>query len=166
MFEQIRFVIWDLDECFWRGTLTEGGIKEYVQENHDIVIELAKRGIISSICSKNDFSTVEAILREKGIFDYFVFPSIEWTAKGFRIKQIIEKVQLRAPTVLYIDDNSNNRAEALALIPDLQVADETSIPGLLGNPLLKGKDDEGLTRLAQYKLLEMRKADEAASGGE
>ena len=28
--EKVRLVIWDLDETFWRGTLTEGGI-EYVQ---------------------------------------------------------------------------------------------------------------------------------------
>lgn len=56
MTEPIRLVIWDLDETFWRGTLTEGGISEYVREHHDTVIELARRGI-TSICSKNDHST-------------------------------------------------------------------------------------------------------------
>jgi hypothetical protein len=39
----------DLDETFWKGILTEGGI-EYQQSPHDIVIELARRGIMSSIC--------------------------------------------------------------------------------------------------------------------
>jgi predicted enzyme involved in methoxymalonyl-ACP biosynthesis len=48
--EAIRLVVWDLDETFWRGTVTEGGITEYIQAHHDIVIELARRGIMSSIC--------------------------------------------------------------------------------------------------------------------
>ena len=26
--EEIRLVIWDLDETFWKGTLAEGGISE------------------------------------------------------------------------------------------------------------------------------------------
>jgi len=52
--EPIRLVIWDLDETFWKGTLTEGGIT-YRQDTHDIVTTLAQRGILSAICSKNDF---------------------------------------------------------------------------------------------------------------
>jgi hypothetical protein len=50
MAETIKLVIWDLDETFWRGTLDEGGITQYVQAHHDIVVELAQRGIMSSIC--------------------------------------------------------------------------------------------------------------------
>src|SRR6476620_5521637 len=92
--EPIRLVIWDLDETFWRGTLTEGGIHEYVQAHHDIVIELAKRGIISSICSKNDYETAEKILKEYAIWDYFVFPSLDWTPKGPRLQALIEDIQL------------------------------------------------------------------------
>ena len=75
--EAIRLVVWDLDETFWRGTLSEGGLQDYVRDHHDIVIELAKRGIISSICSKNDHATVEQILKQYGIWDYFILPSID-----------------------------------------------------------------------------------------
>ena len=46
--EAIRLVIWDLDETFWDGTLTEGGIA-YRRDHHDLVVELARRGIMSSI---------------------------------------------------------------------------------------------------------------------
>jgi hypothetical protein len=55
-----------------------------------------------------------------------------------------------------------NLNEAVYYVPELQIADETVIPGLLDNPLLKGKNDSGLTRLTQYKLLERRKQDETA----
>ncbi|NGM23450.1 HAD-IIIC family phosphatase [Roseomonas stagni] len=164
--EAVRLVVWDLDETFWRGTVTEGGIREYVQQHHDMIIELNRRGIMCSICSKNDFETVKAILVERGIWDYFIFPSISWEPKGLRIARLIEDVQLRAPTVLFLDDNPNNRAEAAALVPGLQVEDEHFVAGLLADPRFKGKDDAGLSRLKQYKLLETRKADEArATGG-
>ena len=166
MAEHVRLVVWDLDETFWRGTVTEGGIKEYVQQNHDIVIELARRGIMSSICSKNDLATVLPILEEKGILQYFIFPSVSWEAKGPRLAQLVETVQLRAPTVMFIDDNPNNRAEAAATVAGLQVESETFIPFMLDDPRFKGKDDHDLARLAQYRLLESRKLDEKkATGG-
>jgi FkbH-like protein len=163
--EAIRLVIWDLDDTFWRGVLSEGGVREYVREHHDIVVELARRGIVSSICSKNDRVAVEAVLREQGLWDYFVFPSVNWDPKGPRIADLVEKIGLRAPTVLFIDDNPGHRAEAAAAVPDLQIADETYIAGMQANPLLKGKDDAGLTRLKQYKLLEAKRRDEREAGG-
>jgi len=160
MAEAVRLVIWDLDETFWSGTLSEGGI-EYSPANHDLVIALAKRGIISTICSKNDMETTKAVLFEKGIWDYFVFPSIDWNPKGPRIKALIEDVQLRPETVLFIDDNPLNLREAEHFVPGLQVADVDVIPTLLSSPLFRGKNDEKLSRLNQYRLLETRKADEA-----
>ena len=166
--EAVRLVIWDLDETFWRGTVSEGGITEYVREHHDIVIELARRGILSSICSKNDESIILPILEREGIAEYFIFPSIAWSPKGPRLAALIEAVQLRAPTILFIDDNTLNRAEAAAYVPGLQIASERIIPDLLANPLLAGKRDPEMSRLKQYKLLETRKRDEAAasaSGG-
>jgi FkbH-like protein len=161
MVEPVRLVVWDLDDTFWQGTLTEGGMS-YRQDCHDIVVELARRGILSSICSKNDEASVRPILEQHQIWDYFVFPSINWDPKGPRIAALIETVQLRPATVMFIDDNPMNLNEAVYYVPELQIADETVIPGLLDNPLLKGKNDSGLTRLTQYKLLERRKQDETA----
>jgi FkbH-like protein len=162
MVEAVRLVIWDLDETFWRGTVTEGGIT-YRQDVHDIVVELSRRGILNSICSKNDEAVVRPILEQHGIWDYFVFPSINWEPKGPRIARLIETVQLRPTTILFIDDNPMNLNEAAFFAPGVQIAAETIIPDILKDPLFKGKDDSGLTRLAQYKLLERRKQDESAA---
>jgi FkbH-like protein len=160
MTEAVRLVIWDLDETFWHGTLTEGGYT-YNQAAHDLVIELAGRGIMNSICSKNDFDKVRAILEEHGIWDYFIFPSINWEPKGPRIQALIETVQLRPETVLLIDDNPMNLQEALYFTPAMQTAAETFIAEIANSPLFKGKNDRELSRLKQYKLLERRKAEEA-----
>ena len=166
MTEAVRLVIWDLDETFWEGTITEGGITAYLPAHHDIVIELARRGIVSSICSKNDAAPTLAYLRAKGIAEYFVFPSISWEPKGPRLQALIESIQLRPPTVMFIDDNPGNRGEAASMVPGLQVEDETFIGRMLDDPRFKGKDDSGLTRLAQYKLLEQRHGDEKQAAGD
>ena len=121
MTEPVRLVIWDLDETFWKGTLTEGGIS-FIDEHREIVKELAHRGIVSSICSKNDFATVKKILREHDAWDSFVFPSISWEPKGPRIAALIGfKWQLRPPTCMFIDDNPLNLNEARHFVPDLQI---------------------------------------------
>lgn len=163
--EPIRLVIWDLDDTYWNGTLSEGGIR-YRRDCHDTVVELAKRGIVSSICSKNHESDVREILEREGIWDKFVFPSINWEPKGPRLANLVEAVQLRPASILLIDDNPMNRAEAQHFAPGIQVADETIIPELLDSPLCRGKDDSELTRLAQYRLLERRHADEKAAGAD
>ena len=165
MAEAVRLVVWDLDETFWKGTLTEGGIREYVIEHHNIVIELAKRGIVSSICSKNDRDVVLKILEEQGIQDYFVFSSISWQPKGLRLAQLVSAVQLRATTVMFIDDNPNNLGEAQAAVPGLQVESEKFIPLMLSDPRFKGKSDSDLSRLKQYQLLDRRQSDEQSAAG-
>jgi FkbH-like protein len=161
MAEAVRLIIWDLDETFWRGTLTEGGIQEYRRDSHEAVLQLARRGIISTICSKNDYAAVKDILVREGIWNYFVFPSIDWTPKGQRVASLIETAQLRSASVLFIDDNPSNLAEAQALLPDLQVASEAVIPELR---FMSGKEDVGLTRLGHYKTLERRHSAKATAG--
>ncbi len=163
--EPVRLVIWDLDRTFWDGTLTEGG-HTYRRDIHDIVVTLAARGIVSSICSKNDHVRVQAILQAEGIWEYFVLPSIDWTAKGPRLAALVEDFGLRPPTVLFIDDNPANLAEATQSVPGLQVAPETCIAGLLDEPMLQGKPDPGLARLHQYRLLEQRRSAQRQSQGD
>lgn len=164
--EPVRLVVWDLDETFWKGTLTEGGISEYVQAHHDAVIELARRGIMSSVCSRNDPDQVLPILNEKKILDYFIFPSISWESKGVRLAALIEAVQLRPASVMFVDDNPGNLGEARAMVPGIQVEGVDFIGKMLEDPRFKGKDDSALTRLAQYKLLEARKRDEVQHSGD
>ena len=163
MTEAVRLVIWDLDETFWKGTLTEGGCT-FVPENRELVIELARRGIISSICSKNDFVTVQKLLIENGVWEYFVLPSISWTAKGPRIQSLIDTIGLRPSTAMFIDDNSLNLEEVRQFVPGIQTEGIDVIPQMLNLPKFRGKDDHGMSRLRQYKVLEKRKTDENAAG--
>jgi hypothetical protein len=136
--EDIRLVVRDLDETFWRGTLTEGGV-EVVPEHVEIVRALARRGVMSSICSKNDLAPVRDILVAHDIWRYFVFPDVSWAPKGPRVQALIEQAQLRPASVLFIDDNPTNLAEAARFVPAVNLADEGVIPRLLTHPQLTGK---------------------------
>ena len=163
MAERVRLIIWDLDETFWRGTLTEGGIR-LVPENRELVIHFAKRGIVSTICSKNDIDAVRDILVAAGLYDYFVLPSVSWEPKGPRVAALVDEFQLRPETVLFIDDNNLNLREVQHYTPGIQVADHTFIPSMAADPRFAGKDDGDLTRLRQYKVLERRKHDQKVAG--
>ncbi|OWP62332.1 hypothetical protein CDA63_14700 [Hymenobacter amundsenii] len=149
----IKLVIWDLDDTFWRGTLSEGAV-EALAENLQLVRDTAARGIVHTIVSKNDFAPAEAKLRELGIWELFVFARISWQPKGPVIRELLEQMQLRAPNALFLDDNPINRAEAQFYNPELQVADPADLPYLA--PLLQaaGKPDLTFARLEQYRLLE------------
>jgi FkbH-like protein len=163
--EPVRLVIWDLDETFWKGVLTEGGI-ELIPRHCELIRTLARRGIISSICSKNDHDAVARILNDGAMWDYFVMPSVNWEAKGPRLQALIESLQLRPASVIFIDDNHLNREEARHFLPDLQISDPSVIPRITTLSHFEGKDDRDMTRLRQYKLLEQRKAEKQAVNGE
>lgn len=155
-FSTIKLIIWDLDETFWAGTLTEGGISPLPQ-NIGIVKESSRRGIVNSICSKNNAEPVTQELKGMGVLDFFVFSSISWEPKGARIKSLIEDMGLRPINVLFIDDNPMNLQEAKTLLPELNIAEPRILVAL--NEYLKSipEKDPQLKRLSQYKLLEKKR---------
>lgn len=152
--EKIKLVIWDLDDTFWKGTLSEGDIQP-IQENILLVKKLVDRGIMNSIVSKNDFYVAKRKLEEIGIWSYFVFPQISWNSKGEIIKNLLDNIKLRDVNTVFIDDNQSNLNEAKFYNPGLNVFP----PDFLNRDILTfnefiGKNDENHTRLKQYKLLE------------
>lgn len=164
--EAVRLVIWDLDDTLWRGTLDDLGTLEHIQAHYEIVRKLTRRGIINSVCSKNDFDTAKSTLIEQGIWDELIFPSINWTSKGPRLLEIIKAIQLRPESVLFIDDNETNLAEAQALVRGIQIARPSEINSLLDDPRLKSSNNIGEIRLAHYKVLKRRHEGLLAANGD
>lgn len=158
--DKIKLVIWDLDETFWRGTLSEEGV-EPIHENIELVKTLTDRGIINSIVSKNDFEAVRSQLESLNVWQYFVFPSISWSPKGILVQKIIEKCQLRDINVLFLDDNHLNLKEAEFYNPKINTKTPDFIPSILTHEAFSGKDDRFHTRLNQYKLLEKKDSERA-----
>ncbi|MBO4773683.1 MAG: hypothetical protein J5516_02750, partial [Bacteroidales bacterium] len=109
---------------------------------------------INSICSKNDYEPTKKHLQNLGVWDLFVFPSINWESKGPQLKDKIDKMALRPVNVLFIDDNPSNLGEAKHFLPDLQVGEPYVIKELIGQAAVLEKKDLTHNRLKQYKILE------------
>ncbi len=156
--QQIKLIIWDLDETFWHGTLSEGGIT--IPDTHaDLIRRLTDAGIVNSICSKNDLAPVEAALTAHGLREYFVFPSVNWMPKGERIRDMIGDMGLRAVNVLFLDDNPSNRGEAEHCCPGIMVEGPEVIPQLIQDVKTLPAKDKAHKRLNQYKVLEEKRAE-------
>ena len=156
--KEAKLVIWDMDETFWRGTLTESGEKGITipEKNIEIVKILTSRGIINSISSKNNFDDVSEVLKNAGIWNYFVFPKINWESKGQQVKTILEECGLRPQNTVFIDDNHLNLEEAKYYCPGITAVFPTVLDEILEWPAFKGKNDENHSRLKQYQLLEKK----------
>ena len=154
-----KLIIWDLDETLWSGTLSEGGV-EFKPEVLSFIEELVTKGIMNSICSKNEgIDRVKEEFLNRGyqkFWDLFVFPSINWLPKGERVKSIIKGMNLRAENVIFIDDNSSNIGEVKFYSPDIMTATVEQIPKMMEELYLVNDYDFEHTRLKQYKILETK----------
>jgi FkbH-like protein len=159
---KVKLVVWDLDDTFWSGTLLEGGIVP-VARNIDMVKELSQRGILNSICSKNDYEQVKAKLTELAVWEHFVFSHIDFSPKGQAIAAMLEAAALRAENVLFIDDNRSNIEEVKYFNPGIMTAHPNEVlEDLLEHPHCAGKPDPEFIRLKQYQFLQ-KKAEEKKS---
>ena len=153
--KRIKLIIWDLDDTLWKGTLGEKNI-QLTDDRVELIIRLAQRGIVNSICSKNNHDEAMQILDKRGIKDYFVFPSINWESKGKRVFEIIKKCRLRQENVLFIDDNHFNLEEVKFYNERINIAYPDIILEIASSLNKIGKNDLTLTRLCQYHLLEAK----------
>ncbi len=158
----VKCVIWDLDDTFWKGTLSEGGCLP-IKENIDFVRKLNDYGIVSSICSKNDEAQAKKALEGMGVLDEFVFVSINWQPKGERIARTISDMGLRSYNILFLDDNPVNLEEARFYCKDIMTAYPDEIKGLSEQLDSMPIPSNGRKRLNQYKILEAKVEDKLHS---
>lgn len=154
-FDKIKVIIWDLDETFWKGTLSEEEIE--VPKQHIELLKLSTdAGIVNTICSKNDYHTVKSKLESLQLWEFFVFPSINWEAKGSRVKQLLKNMQLREQNALFLDDNYSNIEEVRFYCPEIMTAIPGEIRELYYAVQRCGKTDSEHKRLKQYQLLQKK----------
>lgn len=160
--DNVKIVIWDLDDTFWRGTLSEGEV-EKIPSNIDIVKTLIDRGIMCSIVSKNDHKKAIKVLEEWDVAKYFIFPYISWFPKGKQVNSLLKECSLRPQNTLFLDDNISNLREVEYYNPGIMTALPQELEDdFLCLPQLKGKDDREHTRLKEYRVLEERSSAKAS----
>lgn len=156
--KKIKCVIWDLDNTLWDGILSENGDIKIKQEIVNIIKDFDEKGIINSICSKNNENDVTKKLKEFNVYDYFVFKKINWNPKSVNINKTIKEMNISPDTIAFIDDMKFEREEVLSTIPNITCIDPLYIKDFLSSDRLKIKiSDESKKRRLTYQMLEKQK---------
>ena len=153
--KSIKLIIWDLDNTLWNGVLSEGDVV-VDDKAASFLKESSRRGIVNSICSKNTFADAELELKSLGLWDLFVFPSLDWTPKRERLFGIIKEMGLRPANVLFLDDEPYNLAAASSYDDSLICSSMDDSILLLFDQMASMPIDESYKRLGQYKDLQKK----------
>lgn len=129
---KVKVVAWDLDNTLWKGTLVNDSNVELNQVAVVVIKELDRRGILNTICSKNDEADALAKIDELGLRDYFLYPAINWGQKSENLKAIAEQLNLGINSFAFVDDNVREREEVKLALPMVRVFADTEISDLLG----------------------------------
>lgn len=132
--KKIKCVVWDLDHTLWDGILLEDGDVSLKPGVVDIIKALDARGILHSIASRNDHATAEKKLQQFGLYEYFLYPHINWNAKSASLQEIAKDLNLGLDTFAFIDDQSFEREEVAFTLPEVLCIDAQNIHTLLTMP--------------------------------
>jgi FkbH-like protein len=165
--KEVKCVVWDLDHTVWDGVLLEDAEVRLRPGVLEIMRTLDERGILQSIASKNNHDHAWARVQELGIADYFLYPRINWSAKGQNIEQIQKELNVGIDTFAFIDDQPFERDEVQHALPQVRVYDATDLSGLLALPEMNPKfiTDDSRRRRAMYQADAARNAAEAGFEG-
>ena len=148
----IKCVVWDLDNTLWHGVLLEDERVSLRPEVMEIIQELDRRGILNSIASKNEHTTAMAKLKELGIDEYFLYPQINWNAKGTSVKEIAKSINIGIDTLAFIDDQPFELEEVAFSAPEVLCIDVAKLSTLLAMPEMNPRfiTDDSQKRRSMY----------------
>lgn len=133
--DQVKAVIFDLDNTLWRGQLAE----HYRPEDStwppadgwpmgiwEAIHHLRSRGVLVAVCSRNDQKTVEsywanAVRPEFVSLQDFASVKINWLPKADNVQAICDEFGIKPKSVVFVDDNPVERAAVKAAHPEIRV---------------------------------------------
>jgi FkbH-like protein len=134
--DQVKAVVFDLDNTLWRGQLAEdyrpgkgnrpppapwqNGLREAVHH-------LRARGILVAISSKNDFDMVKDhwadVVTDPNFLKMEDFASVKinWRPKAENISEICAEFNIKPKSVVFVDDNPVEREAVRSALPGIRV---------------------------------------------
>jgi len=129
--QKIKCVVWDLDNTLWDGILLEDENMILRPKMVEIIKELDHRGILQSVSSKNDYETAKQKLVEFGLWEYFIYPQINWNSKSEAVAEISKCINIGTDTLAFIDDQQFEREEVKFSYPEVLCIDSLEPEGIL-----------------------------------
>jgi FkbH-like protein len=132
-----KVLVADLDNTMWGGIIGEDGMTgiklgpEYpgaaYQNLQRAMLDLARRGILLAICSKNNPDDVmEALQNHPGMLlkpKDFAAVRINWTDKSQNVREIASELNLGIDALAFIDDNPFEREQLRKALPEVTIID-------------------------------------------
>jgi FkbH-like protein len=166
-----KCVVLDLDNTLWGGVVGEDGPQgirlgstapgsEYV-EFQRFLATLPQRGILLAIASKNNPDDAlevirghEAMVLREGAFSAL---RINWRPKPENLASIAEELNIGVDSLVYVDDNPDEREQMRQLLPQVLTVDLPRDPALYRSTLERlpelqvlGITEEDRLRAGQY----------------
>jgi FkbH-like protein len=132
----IKCVVWDLDNTIWDGVLLEGDRLSIRQGAIDAIKTLDSRGILQSIASKNDAEVAINKLLEIGLYEYFLYPQINWNRKSHSIQEIARSLNIGIDSIAFIDDSYFELEEVKYSLPQVLCLNALDIANILDLPAM------------------------------
>jgi methoxymalonate biosynthesis protein len=166
----VKCVVWDLDNTLWEGVAAEGPVGEVPPPDPrilDIIAQLEARGIVSSVASRNDPSTLERLLAHSDLKGRFVAPQVSWEPKSGAVRRIASTLNIGLDAVAFVDDSPFERAEVAYMLPQVLVLAPRELAEALDTPAFNpGRATaEAGSRARMYLEEEARREAESAFKG-
>lgn len=137
-----KALILDLDNTLWGGVagedgidgikLSDSGIGKAYKEFQSVLLQLKQSGVILAIVSKNNeadaweiISTHPHMLLSKDDFSAY---RINWNSKSVNIQELAKELNIGLDSMVFIDDNPQERNEVREFVPQVAVPDFPEMP--------------------------------------
>jgi len=123
-----KVVVLDCDNTLWKGVVGEEGtdgitIPPAWRRLQQFMVELAGKGFLLCLCSKNDESDVLNVFEQRRDMvlkrDHLVSWRINWKPKSENIKSLAQELNLGLDSFIFLDDNPIECAEVQAGCPEV-----------------------------------------------
>lgn len=159
----IKCVVWDLDNTLWEGVLLEGDCITLFPNIIDVIKTLDQRGILHSIASRNDLALAQKKLEAYDLWQYFVYPQINWGDKNASFNNILRELNINQSAIAFIDDQPFERELISFYYPDVLCIDAKDTAYIINDVRFKPTSytEETPMRRHFYQLDAMRKGYES-----
>ena len=159
--KKVKCVAWDLDNTIWDGILGEDGpegvtLRPQVAE---VIRRLDERGILNTVCSKNDEALAKAALEKFGLWKFFLYPKINWMPKSGNLTEISKLLNINIDTFAFVDDSAFERAEVELTLGCVRVYADTEAESLLSLPEFDVPVTEDSKKRRAFYMAEAKRQD-------